>query len=90
VTVDCGAMAHEALGTGPHDVGIDVIVVDHHKCARRPPASAVALVNPNRLDESDRRRGAYGHLAAVGVAFLLGVALVRTLSGRGDLANART
>ncbi len=36
VTVDCGAMAHEALGMA-HDAGIDVIVVDHHKCAPELP-----------------------------------------------------
>ncbi len=80
VTVDCGAMAHEALAQA-HDAGIDVIVVDHHKCAAELPR-AVALVNPNRLDESDEG-AAHGHLAAVGVAFLLAVALVRTLRGRG-------
>ena len=31
VTVDCGAMAHEALAMA-HAAGADVIVVDHHKC----------------------------------------------------------
>ncbi len=76
VTVDCGAMAHQALAEA-HAAGIDVIVVDHHKCAAELPQT-VALVNPNRLDESDTG-AAYGHLAAVGVAFLLAVATVRTL-----------
>lgn len=80
VTVDCGAMAHEALAQA-HEAGIDVIVVDHHKCSPELPR-AVALVNPNRLDESDAG-AAHGHLAAVGVAFLLTIALVRTLRGRG-------
>lgn len=80
VTVDCGAMAFDALGAA-HDAGIDVIVVDHHKCAPELPR-AFALVNPNRLDESDEA-AAHGHLAAVGVAFLLAVALVRTLRGQG-------
>lgn len=79
VTVDCGAMAHEALAQA-HDAGIDVIVVDHHKCSAELPR-AVALVNPNRLDESDQG-AAHGHLAAVGVAFLLAIAVVRTLRGR--------
>jgi single-stranded-DNA-specific exonuclease len=79
VTVDCGAMAHEALGMA-HDAGIDVIVVDHHKCAADLPKT-VALVNPNRLDEQDEA-ASHGHLAAVGVAFLLGIALVRTLRDR--------
>lgn len=83
VTVDCGAMAHEALGMA-HEAGVDVIVVDHHKCAAELPRAA-ALVNPNRLDESEL--GArHGHLAAVGVAFLLGIAVVRTLRERGYFA----
>ncbi|MBB3990703.1 single-stranded-DNA-specific exonuclease RecJ [Croceicoccus naphthovorans] len=84
VTVDCGAMAHEALAMA-HDAGIEVIVVDHHKCAAENPR-AVALVNPNRLDSSDEA-ASYGHLAAVGVAFLLGVALLRTLRQRGFFAD---
>ncbi|MEO6151984.1 MAG: single-stranded-DNA-specific exonuclease RecJ [Croceibacterium sp.] len=80
VTVDCGAMAHEALALA-HEAGIDVIVVDHHKCSPALPR-AFAVVNPNRLDESDAA-GAHGHLAAVGVAFVLAVAVVRTLRARG-------
>ncbi len=80
VTVDCGAMAHEALGMA-HDAGVDVIVVDHHKCSADLPRTT-ALVNPNRLDESEVG-AAHGHLAAVGVAFLLAIATVRTLRQRG-------
>lgn len=84
VTVDCGAMAHEALGMA-RDAGVDVIVVDHHKCSPELPP-ATALVNPNRLDESDLG-AAHGHLAAVGVAFLLGIALVRNLRAKGWFAD---
>jgi single-stranded-DNA-specific exonuclease len=80
VTVDCGAMAHEALAAA-HAVGVDVIVCDHHKCAAELPLTA-ALVNPNRLDEADEA-AAHGHLAAVGVAFLLAVATVRLLRSEG-------
>ncbi len=80
VTVDCGAMAYDALKQA-RDAGVDVIVVDHHKCAAELPLAA-ALVNPNRLDESDLA-ASHGHLAAVGVAFLLAIALVRTLRGQG-------
>jgi single-stranded-DNA-specific exonuclease len=83
VTVDCGAMAHEALAQAA-DAGVDVIVVDHHKCAAELPRAA-ALVNPNRLDEGDLA-AAHGHLAAVGVAFLLAVATLRTLRRRGFFA----
>ncbi|SIN65772.1 exonuclease RecJ [Parasphingorhabdus marina DSM 22363] len=79
VTVDCGAMAFEALNMA-RAANVEVIVVDHHKCAAELP-DALALVNPNRLDESDA--GAeHGHLAAVGMAFLLGAAIIRTLRQR--------
>jgi single-stranded-DNA-specific exonuclease len=86
VTVDCGAMAHQALEMA-HTAGVDVIVVDHHKCAAELPRAA-ALVNPNRLDESDVG-AAHGHLAAVGVAFLLAIATVRTLRQCGFFETRR-
>jgi len=83
VTVDCGALAFEALDAAKA-AGLDVIVVDHHKCATSLPV-AHAIVNPNRLDEGEG--AAHGHLAAVGVAFLLGAALIRTLRARGWFAS---
>lgn len=84
VTVDCGAQAFAALEAA-RDAGLEVIVVDHHQCSTALPP-ALALVNPNRLDE-DREAAGYGYLAAVGVAFLLGAALLRTLRGRGWFAD---
>jgi len=83
VTVDCGAQAFEALEMAAAE-NVDVIVVDHHKCATELP-KAFALVNPNRLDETEG--AAHGHLAAVGVAFLLGAALLRNLRARGWFAD---
>jgi single-stranded-DNA-specific exonuclease len=83
VTVDCGAQAFDALAAA-HAAPVDVVVVDHHKCAAQLPL-AHALVNPNRLDEGDG--AAHGHLAAVGVCFLLAAALVRTLRARGFFAG---
>jgi single-stranded-DNA-specific exonuclease len=80
VCVDCGAQAFDALEEARAS-GLDVIVVDHHQCASLLPV-AHALINPNRLDES-ADGAAHGHLAAVGMAFLLGVALIRELRGRG-------
>lgn len=82
VTVDCGAQAFDALAAA-HAAPVDVIVVDHHQCASELPL-AHAVVNPNRLDEGEG--AAHGHLAAVGVAFLLGAALLRTLRRRGFFA----
>lgn len=80
ICVDCGAQAFDAL-LEADKAGLDVIVVDHHQCASELPR-AYALINPNRLDESEDG-AAHGHLAAVGMAFLLCVALLRELRGRG-------
>jgi single-stranded-DNA-specific exonuclease len=84
VTVDCGTQGFDALAAA-RAAGLDVIVVDHHKAATALPV-AVALVNPNRLDENPAA-AAHGHLAAVGMAFLLVVALNRCLRQRGAFAD---
>ncbi len=84
VTVDCGAQAFDALQEAA-DAGLDVIVCDHHQCASLLPV-AHSVINPNRLDESEVG-AAHGHVAAVGMAFLLGVALLRELRGRGFFAE---
>ncbi|WP_294313064.1 single-stranded-DNA-specific exonuclease RecJ [uncultured Sphingomonas sp.] len=83
VTVDCGAQAFDALAMA-HAHPVDVVVVDHHKCAAALPR-AHALVNPNRLDEDEG--AAHGHLAAVGVCFLLAAALIRELRRRSFFAS---
>lgn len=81
VTVDCGSTAGEALAAGAA-AGVHVIVVDHHQCADvLPPASAI--VNPNRPDDASGQ----GHLAAVGVAFLLAVGANRALRKAGWYAS---
>lgn len=77
VTVDCGTMAHGPLEAA-QKAGLDVIVVDHHAADADLP-KATAIVNPNRLDDASGQ----GHLAAVGVAFLLVVAVNRVLRDAG-------
>ncbi|MCH7486823.1 MAG: single-stranded-DNA-specific exonuclease RecJ [Proteobacteria bacterium] len=77
VTVDCGIAAHAPLAAAA-DAGLDVIVVDHHAAEAELPRAA-AVINPNRLDES----GELGQLAAVGVSFLLAVAVNRALRRAG-------
>ena len=77
VTVDCGTTAHGPLGAVAA-AGLDVIVVDHHAAEPALPA-AVAIVNPNRLDDTSGQ----GSLAAVGVTFLLIVGLNRALKRSG-------
>lgn len=85
LTVDCGISSFDALDAAQGD-GLDVIVIDHHVAEARLP-NAVAVVNPNRLDDTS----SYGYLAAVGVVFLLVVALNRTLREKGFYTgNARS
>ena len=77
ITVDCGTTAFEPLLFGKI-IGLDVIIVDHHIAEVGLP-NAVAVINPNRLDEESR----HTQLAAVGVSFLLIVALNRALRENG-------
>jgi len=77
VTVDCGTTAHDALEIAA-DAGLEVIVIDHHVAEPLLPR-ALAVVNPNRLDETSP----HGQLAAVGLAFLLAIAVNRALRTAG-------
>ncbi len=83
VTVDCGTSSAEALEEARR-LGFDVIVIDHHQAPERlPPARAI--VNPNRQDDLS----GLGHLAAVGLVFIVAVALLRELRRRGFWSEAR-
>ncbi|MBP02148.1 MAG: single-stranded-DNA-specific exonuclease RecJ [Rhodospirillaceae bacterium] len=73
ITVDCGITSFEPLEAAMK-AGLDVIVFDHHKAQPNLP-KAIAVVNPNRSDDYSGQ----GHLAAVGVTFLVLVALNRAL-----------
>ncbi len=82
VTVDCGTTAHQPLAEAAQ-CGLDVIVIDHHVAEPLLPI-ATAVVNPNRLDEASP----HGSLAAVGVAFLLVIAVNRALRAAGWYAGS--
>jgi single-stranded-DNA-specific exonuclease len=84
VTVDCGVTAHEALAEARR-VGLDVIVIDHHQAEIALPP-ALAVVDPNRIDETSPHK----QLAAVGVAFLLVVGVNRALREAGWYGGARS
>ncbi len=77
ISVDCGVTAFEPIGEAKK-AGLDVIVIDHHLSELTYP-EAVAIVNPNRFDDTSN----LGHLCASGVAFLLVVALNRKLRDTG-------
>ena len=74
ITVDCGAAATAALEEA-RTLGLDVVVLDHHRVEASPPS--VAHVNPNQPDD----HSGLGHLCAAGVTFLFLVALNRHLRG---------
>ena len=77
ITVDCGTTAYEPLAFAK-EKALDVVVVDHHVAEAGLP-EAIAVINPNRMDEASE----HGQLAAVGVTFLLAVALNRGLREAG-------
>ncbi|MFN0263363.1 single-stranded-DNA-specific exonuclease RecJ [Tepidamorphus sp. 3E244] len=83
VTVDCGTLSHDTIAHA-RAMGLDVVVIDHHQAGETLP-DANALVNPNRADDISGQ----GHLAAVGVVFLVVVEAARQLreAGRTDLPN---
>lgn len=83
ISVDCGTLAYQPIEDAKN-FDLDIIVVDHHLGTEKLP-SAVAIVNPNRLDESSP----YNNLAAVGVSFLLVVALNKSLRTQGFFAGRK-
>jgi single-stranded-DNA-specific exonuclease len=83
VTVDCGTSSHEPLAEAQR-LGMQTIVIDHHLADETLPP-AVAVVNPNRLDDLS----GLGHLAAVGLVFMTVVALNRELRRRNVWSGLR-
>ena len=83
VTVDCGVTAFEPLAEARR-AGLDLIVIDHHQAEIALP-EAIAVVDPNRIDDASPHK----QLAAVGVAFLLCVGVNRALREAGWYGDAR-
>ena len=84
ITVDCGAAAHDALACAV-EIGLPVVVIDHHLMRPGEVPAVAALVNPNRPDDTSGQ----GHLAAAGVAFVLLAALNREARRRGLFEGRR-
>lgn len=98
VTVDCGSLSEKEI-IRAKELGVDVIVTDHHNVAARQPP-AVAVINPKRLlaeypDEyehfllrTDSKMAGtiypFLDLPGVGVAFKLVQALQTRMDGMGD------
>lgn len=73
VTVDNGVAGHEAIAYA-QEMGVDVIVTDHHSLQATLPA-AYAIVHP----EHPEGNYPFKHLAGCGVAFKLACALLETV-----------
>lgn len=94
VTVDCGSLSQEPI-VRAKELGVDVIVTDHHNVAAKQPP-AVAVINPKRLlqdypsryenlvlipSSSKKKLYPFLDLPGVGVAFKLVQALQTRLDG---------
>ncbi|MGH1458567.1 MAG: single-stranded-DNA-specific exonuclease RecJ [Paracoccaceae bacterium] len=71
ICVDCGTVSHGPVAAAK---GADVVILDHHLGGEELPP-ALAVVNPNRQDES----GDLAHLCAASVVFLMLVEANRQL-----------
>ncbi len=76
ICVDCGTLSHEPIAAA---VSADVVVLDHHLGGETLPP-ALAVVNPNRQDET----GDLAHLCAAAVVFLLLVEVGRQMRAAGQ------
>ncbi len=84
ITVDCGILSFDEADRA-RELNLDLIIVDHHQAETRLP-DAAAVVNPKRHDESQE----FTYLAAVGVAFILLVAINRDLRDSGWYEGRQT
>ncbi len=73
ITVDCGSSSHKAIEAATKE-DIDIIITDHHELPEPMPC-CTAIVNPKRQDCNAN----LAHLAGVGVAFYLLMALRKHL-----------
>lgn len=81
ITIDCGVTSFEALNHA-RDLKLDCVVIDHHIAPLELPP-AIAIVNPNRQDDIS----GLDHLCAAGLAFMVVVALNRSLREAGYFEN---
>ena len=75
ICVDCGTLSFEAIAAAS---AADVVIIDHHLAGETLP-QALAVVNPNRQDET----GELAHLCAAAVVFIVLVEANRRLRGKG-------
>lgn len=77
IIADCGITAHAAVQAG-RDMGLEVIVLDHHDQGETLP-NASHIINPKRTDDTS----GLDMLAACGVCFMTCVAINSALREQG-------
>jgi len=75
ITVDCGIRCLREVAYAQDELGMDVVVTDHHGPSGELPA-AVAVVNPKRADSG----APFRDFSGVGLAFKLAQALAESSS----------
>ena len=83
VTVDCGITAHRPLADAD-EMGMKVMVIDHHQAGTQLPR-ALAVVNPNRLDDISGQ----GALCAAAMVFMTCVGTMRHLREAGHFETSQ-
>ncbi|MDR2526842.1 MAG: single-stranded-DNA-specific exonuclease RecJ [Rickettsiales bacterium] len=78
VTVDCG-ISNVSVCESAKEIGLRIVITDHHLGNIKMP-DVEAIINPNRIDESDNK---YKILSAVGVVFLILTCLNKKLDDIG-------
>ena len=78
ITVDCGISNADEVAFA-RDLGMDVVIVDHHQLLERLPDAAAAVINPQRADCAFPDKG----LCAAGLAFYLVIGLRANLRDAG-------
>lgn len=84
ITVDCGISNADEVAFA-RELGIEVIIVDHHLLPERIPEAAVAILNPQRSDCAFPDKGMCG----AGLAFYLVIGLRAQLRSTGWFADAK-
>lgn len=83
VSVDCGITAHEPAKVA-REIGLDLIITDHHACDDAAPPEALAVVHPRLAGSSYP----FGELCGAGVAFKLAWGLATHWCGSKRVAES--
>lgn len=88
ITVDSGINAIEEIEK-INSLGIDSIIIDHHTQTASNLPHAIAVINPNRIDQKEIDTSYIKNLSAAGVVFLFLIGLQRELRNLGFFENLK-